>query len=97
MSHSDIVFNGSVDPHGTYAVDDETECCDKEELKNAQLLKDLGPDDKMVFSFGHERGETRVRVVLTRRELKRWIKFLKGSKKCMDFNREIAEVSNVEE
>lgn len=57
----------------------------------------MSHSDKMVFSFGHERGETRVRVVLTRRELKRWIKFLKGSKKCMDFNREIAEVSNVEE
>ncbi len=96
MSHSDIVFNGSIDLHASYACGDDEPCC-TEDVPNQALLEGCDPDNTMVFSFGHRYGETRVRVVLTREELKRWIKFLKGAKKSLDFNREIAEVSNDEE
>ena len=93
MSHSDIVFNGSIDLHASYACGDD-EPCGTDDWPNQELLAGCDPDNTMVFSFGHRYGETRVRVVLTREELKRWIKFLKGAKKSLDFNREIAMVKS---
>ena len=88
MSHSDIVFNGSVDLQAMFnPLDDKQPVCSEEDAADLQLLDGCEDPDMVVLSIGHRGANPRVRVALTYEELKRWAKFLKHVKQTVKDNR----------